>query len=110
MVATEDVILTPLVWRRMKDVVSHYGTGGTSQRIVVVPAPAGTRDSLVILLGREILATRSRHGMTGANCDPECSDSVPCSMMSMLLSMPSQKLLCGTLRIWDQQCWVEGHA
>jgi hypothetical protein len=48
--AAEDVILTPMVWRVMRDVVSHYGTGGTSQRILEVPAPAGTRDSLVICL------------------------------------------------------------
>jgi hypothetical protein len=58
----------------MRDVVSHYGTGGTSQRILEVPALAGTRYSLVIRLGREILATRSRYGVTGANCNPEGSD------------------------------------
>jgi hypothetical protein len=55
--------------------MSYHGTGGTSQRIPEVLAPAGTRDSLVIRLVREILAARSRYGVTGANCNPDGSDS-----------------------------------
>jgi hypothetical protein len=73
--AAEDIILAPTVWRMMRDVVSHCGTGGTSQRILEVLASAGTRGSLVIRLGREILAGSSRYGVTGANCNPDGSDS-----------------------------------
>jgi hypothetical protein len=63
-----------MVWRVMRDVVSNYGTGGASQRILEVPASGGTRDSLVVRLGREILATRSRYGVTGTSCNPDGSD------------------------------------
>jgi hypothetical protein len=73
--AAEDAILTPTVWRVMKGVVTHYGTGRRSQRILKVPVTAGTRDFLVICLGREILLKRSEHGVPGANYNPDGSGS-----------------------------------
>jgi hypothetical protein len=39
--AAEDGILSPMARRVMRDVVSNYGTGGTSQRILEVPATKG---------------------------------------------------------------------